>query len=591
MPANYSSNKPRVPVPFEGIQVNFCKNMDCSHFGNEASTKAQKKGRGHHSGDGYVISNMERQRYRIKCKRCGQYSTLKSNKGIYEEIARISAYLDPDDKNLSCPDPDCPNHGKDVNAFKKLYQKNGWTSAKSRRYICKACEKSFSRNNRPTARQRIVYKNRAIFVSILNKVPFKRICETEGIGMQTIYDKIEFFHAQCLAFAAHRERQLAEKIVLERAYIASDRQDFIVNWTNTNDKRNVVLKAIASAEIKTGYVFGMNVNFDPSLDPAVVKELAEQEGDVKEDMAYRQFARVWLESDHGATCRARKHKEPILLGGLDLDIEERYKEALTRPEIEASDDPDTTMRLPYYGMQIHEEYTLYGHFFFLKRLLGNVGKVRFFLDQDSGIRAACLSAFKDEVMSATCDAFFVRINKDLNVHQKMKLCADYKRDMEEARERYPDLTDKSIRLLRIADEMERLKSIGRWDDRWLTYPFPDASEPEKAVCYLTNRNDYEEMHMAHLYHMASLHSIDSYFNQVRSRISCLQHSSMSQSNTGRRWYGNQPYNPAIVQKLLDMFRVYYNYCLKSKKDKLTPAMRIGLARAPIPAEDILNFTS
>jgi hypothetical protein len=37
---------------------------------------------------------------------------------------------------------------------------------------------------------------------------------------------------------------------------------------------------------------------------------------------------------------------------------------------------------------------MYGCFFFLKRLLGNVQKWRFFLDQDPGLRAACLAAFR-----------------------------------------------------------------------------------------------------------------------------------------------------------------------------------------------------
>lgn len=591
MPTDYSSNNSRVPTPHEGIQVNFCKNTECGHFGVEASTDPQKKGRGNFSKDGYVINTKNGQRDRIICSECGRYSTLKSNRGVYEECARISTYLNTDAQTGSCPVPTCANHVVDVSEGKGFYQKYGYTDTGSQRYRCKECKKAFSVSDRPTARQRIVYKNKSIFKAILNLSPFKRICETEGISMQTIYDKIEFFHAQSLAFVGHRERQLAERILLKRAYIASDRQNFIVNWVNTTDKRNIVVKAIASTEMKTGYVFGMHTNFDPSLDPSTVKELVRKNGDIDNDMAYREFARVWLDIDHKAPFREKKKKrEPIPLGGLDCDIKERYAEALTRPEIEASDDPDPTVRLPYYGMQIHEEYTLYGHFFFLKRLLANVEKVRFFLDQDSGIRAACLSAFKAEVKSGACDAFFVRINKDLNVHQKLKLCADYKKEMEEARAMYPYLPDKSIRLLRISDEMKRLTTIGRWEDRWLTYPFPDMSEPEKSVCYLTNRNDYDVMHLASLYHMASLHAIDSYFNQVRSRVSCLQHSSTSQSNTGRRWYGKQPYNPALVQKLLDMLRVYHNYCLIGEKDKKTPAMRIGLARAPIGVEDILNFS-
>lgn len=592
MPANYSCNNPRVPLPFEGIQVNFCKNIECGHFGKEASTEPQKKGRGHHSTDGYIIGNKGGQRVRIECKSCAQYSSLKSNKGIHEEFARISSYLEIDNKSVSCPNNNCENNGIDISEGKRFYRKHGRTRANARRWLCKSCGQTFSSNPRPTARQRIFYKNKAIFVSILNKVPFKRICETEGISMQTIYNKIDFFHSQCQSFIAYRERQFAENVNLERAYIASDRQEFIVNWTDTRDKRNVLLKAIASAEMKTGYVFGMHVNFDPSQDPDAVNLLAQENGDADKDMAYRSLARLWLEIDHRVVCRARKWKNgPIPLGGLDQDIEERYREALTRPEIEASDDPDPSARLPYYGMQVHEEYTLYGHFFFLRRLLANIDKVRFFLDQDSGIRAACLSAFKDEVVGGTCDAFYVRINKDLKNHEKLKLCAEYKKEMEEARGAYPYLSDTSIRLLRISEEMKRLKTIGRWEDRWLEYPFPDGSEPEKKVCYLTNRGDYDEMHLAKLYHMASLHAVDSYFNQVRSRISCLQRSSNSQSNTGRRWYGNQPYNPAIVQKLLDMFRVYHNYCLRSSKDKKTPAMRIGLARGPIGVEDVLNFTT
>jgi hypothetical protein len=421
-------------------------------------------------------------------------------------------------------------------------------------------------------------------------VPFKRICETEDIAMQTIYRKIDFFHNQCQAFVGQRERQLIDKLCLERVYIASDRQEFIVNWAHTTDKRNIILKAIASAEMRSGYIFGMHTNFDPFLDHHEVRKSAEEIEDHLKDPAFRRFARVWMEVDRQGTPRARKlENDPVPLGALESSIEQRYLETLKRPEIEASDDPDISARLPYRGLQIREEYTLYGHFFFLQKLLKNAGKVRFFLDQDTGIRAACLSAFKDEVRTAKCDAFYVSINKDLTNNEKLGRCAEGKRKMEEIKDMYPHLTDREIRILGITEEMKRMKTIGRWSDRWLKYPFPDKSEPEKAVCYLTNRNDYDETHMANLYHMASLKAIDSYFNQIRTRISCLQHSKYSSSNTGRRWYGYQPYNPALVQKLLDMMRVYYNYSLKSKIDKKTPAMRLGLARGPISVEDILNF--
>ena len=65
---------------------------------------------------------------------------------------------------------------------------------------------------------------------------------------------------------------------------------------------------------------------------------------------------------------------------------------MAREDIEDFEVPDRTTQLPDAGMQIHAEYTLYGHFFLLQRLFSGVEKIRFFLDQDAGMRAACLGA-------------------------------------------------------------------------------------------------------------------------------------------------------------------------------------------------------
>ena len=48
------------------------------------------------------------------------------------------------------------------------------------------------------------------------------------------------------------------------------------------------------------------------------------------------------------------------------------------------------------------------------------------------------------------------------------------------------------------------------------------------------------------------------------------------------------YKPENLIKTLEIFRVYYNYC-KVGEDKKTPAMRLGLAEAPIKPEDILYY--
>jgi endonuclease YncB( thermonuclease family) len=65
--------------------------------------------------------------------------------------------------------------------------------------------------------------------------------------------------------------------------------------------------------------------------------------------------------------------------------------------------------------------------------------------------------------------------------------------------------------------------------------------------------------LAWLYNKASLHAIDRFFMQVRRRLSLLKRPISSSANLGRRWFGYGPCKPAMVGKLLDIFRVFYNF--------------------------------
>ncbi|MCK4623184.1 MAG: hypothetical protein KAT62_13325 [Desulfuromonadales bacterium] len=137
--------------------------------------------------------------------------------------------------------------------------------------------------------------------------------------------------------------------------------------------------------------------------------------------------------------------------------------------------------------------------------------------------------------------------------------------------------------------MKSLVDIGPWHDRWLIYPFPDMSEPEKAICWLTDLKDhiYGEEQLARLYARATLHGIDRFFMQVRRRLSLLERPISSAGSEGRKWHGYSAYNPAMVGKLLGIFRVFYNY-VAIGEDKKTPAMRIQIAKTPIPINEIIQ---
>jgi len=139
--------------------------------------------------------------------------------------------------------------------------------------------------------------------------------------------------------------------------------------------------------------------------------------------------------------------------------------------------------------------------------------------------------------------------------------------------------DRDLRHIVIKERLNELVNIGNWQDRWLFYPFPDMSEPEKAICWMTDLRDrsYDDDHLAWLYSKGTLHGIGRFFMQVRRRLSFLESPIASSSSDGRRWFGYSPYNPVMVGKLLDIFRVFYNYA-EPGADKQTPAMRLEVCR-------------
>jgi transposase-like protein len=522
----------------------------------------------------------------LKCHACGEYPPLKSNQGIAEERERLGAYLSVPPEP-SCPDVDCANHGIGISTGSPHYRSYGTTRSGSKRYRCNACTKTFAVGY-STVGQKQPHKNRLIFQLLMNKTPFRRLCEIADIAHGTLYPKLDFLHHQCLAFAGHRERRLLQGFSIPRLYLGVDRQDYVVNWTQREDKRNVQLTAVGSADNATRYVFGMHLNFDPEVEAGVIEHETATLGDCERQMPFRRHARLWLASDYAAARQRAENAPSGADGTLNGAVAARYQDTQSRSDVEVFEEPGRTTQLPKTGMQVHAEYTLYGHCFLLRELSVGAEKVRLFLDQDSGMRAAVLGAFAERVTERTADAFYVRINKDMTVDERKHALKVSRERFRALEEEHPELDRQALRLLIIKEALADMSVIGHWKDRWLTHPFPSMSEPEKAVCYLTDYDDYDEDHLAWLYNKASLRAIDAFFMQVRRRLSLLERPIATASNNRRLWHGYSAYNPRSIVKLLEMFRVFYNYVLIGM-DKQTPAMRLGLAKGRVSLEDIIYF--
>ncbi len=604
-----SKDLPRVPLKHEGIQVNFCKNPQCANFGVAASTSKQPRGPGAkvRGADAYRISGKARGENItapvLVCAKCGEQPPIKNNKGIYDEKARFLAYLNVEEP--SCPNKECTNHGIGISQKKRRYHSHSEIASDSKRYRCLACRKTFTvrQNVKPTARHILPHKNSEVYNMLVNNVPMRRICKIAGIHPKVLYGKIRFIHRQTKAFVANRERRLLTgELPIEKLYLSVDRQDHTINWGRRNDKRQTTFHALGTADNDSSYVFAIHLNYDPSLRPEIVEAETIQNNDYLQHPPFREHARLWLQGDYtpAITIKAKElalriddEKKPLI-----AEIAETYDLLSVRKDVESFDSPALYTKFPAKGMQVHAEYTLYGHFFFLSEMLQHVKKIRFFLDQESGIRAACLAAFQERILERECDAFYVKINKRMTNDEKEKAMRDVRRSVEAlGRELFgesynpddpngPSFT--SLRRILIERAIPNSRPLGPWRDMWVEVPSRIKSEPEKQVCHLTSFNDYDVDHLAALLDLTSLHGIDRFFAQIRHSLSLLGRATSSASNSGRRWFQKNPYNPEIAAMILDIFRVHYNY-MEPGKDKKTPAMRLGLANAPIRLTDILNY--
>ncbi|MCT4534698.1 hypothetical protein [Halodesulfovibrio sp.] len=569
----------RVPLEFNGIQINCCKNPFCENFGKPALTTPVTKGRPKAGSkrivDSYTIKGAGRKAPVLFCNKCRKSTTIKSNQAISEELDRIRPVF----PIKGCPTNGCANANNHVE-FSGCYQKIGKTSSGYQRYKCKLCKKTFS-FGKTIRRQKKSYKNKEIFLDLVNQNCFRGMRVLNDLPSLTLSRKIDFIHSQCLKFSAAREARLPN-MPFKKIEISTDRQDYIVNWNNRHRKKNTVFQGICSADNESNYVFAANVNFDPSLVLSDITAAANEAGDCDVTAPFKRYARLWTENDYQERIQ---YKEPEIG---ETDETQNVLHQLTIKH--KSEDPEivevltASAQLPINGVQVHAEYTMHAHFFYLKEMLGHAGNITFYLDDDSGINAAFTAAFIDEIASNKADGFFVKFRKG----QTRSVRENY---INENRSKYK----KFIQAHGLKDDFKASLLMAKYNmtvidpenNEW-EHPVGTAGEPYKTVIHLFPDHSNMSDELAVKYLQANMRGVDRFFLNVRNKLSPLVRGIDTASHSNGKWHGKCPYNPQVVQKYLDIYRTYYNYVPKLDK-KTTPAMRIGLAKGPVTIEDILYF--
>lgn len=607
--AKFSSAGLRAPGAFEGLNVNFCKNPKCANFGVPETAHRARRARGTLPAPGdYTLVAAGKGKPLLKCSLCSETLPMRSNQGVHEELQRVMTYLAGSD-GPACPTETCSLFGVPLAIAGDGYVQRGMTAAGTQRYLCNVCLKTFSAAGKSTKKQRMPHKNREVFALLISQMAIRRMAWVTQLDRQSVYGKIGFLHRQCVAFCADREQKLA-RMTLPKLYLATDRQTLAVNWTKRKDRRNIMLQAIATADLKSGYVFGMDLNFDPGPCPEDVELQAAAIGDPSKAQAYRRFARLWLQADYAAAVvesAGRKAGKKAKVGAYEPDplgaeIQEQYEDAEIREDVEEVILKDRAEKLPATGVEVHDQYTVYAHFLMLERLVGHAPKVRCFMDQDSGFRAAFMAAFHRQIKERLADGWFVKIMKESTIDQKDAAVAKAKKrygdTLAALKAGKPEIKQYDVEVHMTLEEMGRMATVGKWGDRWVTHPVPNKAEPDKRLCWLTDidepetdkdKRDDQLLHAARLYLRGSLHAVDRFFMQVRRSVRLAERPIASASSDRRMWHGYAAYQPRNLAMVLTLFKVAYNYCLTDSKGQ-TPAMKLGLAKGPVALEDIIYFS-
>ena len=603
-------SRPRVPlaatIDLPGvqrtIQVNHCKMPDCSNFGIPARTKHGKTGPSADRDMRYKVHSTNKGTTpAIRCKVCLDMPPIKSNASIVAEVERLAAEsgIWSVEESTACHNAECENHAHPIALHPTEYRKRGKPkSGKGQYYECKRCR----RRTLVSDPVRLLDGNRRHAVDLLGRIANKSPVRgsIRGARLKSIpayYRIVDFLHRRCRAYSGAVDRALIDgRLKLpEDMNIQADAQVYQLNWVSRLDRRNVELSTYSSVHSESRFVLGMHCNFDGRVDPFEINAEAARNGDLGIPEAFRKHGHYWLAGDELGAGRAMARRDERARVGLLTQIQELYAAAETRKDVENIELQvlDTTFSTPFLsrGLQVHMPYTAYAHWFLLYRILDGAGvkQVQANMDIDSMGRAAFLSAFAEEVKRGDAHLFFVNYTKYQTIDERERILKESKKARAVFRQTLPASVRKDAkevdRRMMMARIEERQKH-GKWDDEWVMHPLPTLNEPHKAMSWLTPDPDLDERRKAELFLRSGLARIDNVFQKTRRLFNALERPVGTSSGHNKVWHGYAPYNPAMLEKYVTIFRAVNNFVFVGDDGK-TPAMRLGFAKQPLDFEDIV----
>jgi len=483
-----------------------------------------------------------------------------------------------------CQNPECINHGLQIDLSPSSYSSFGTTAKGDPRYQCKNCKKTFS-VGKPNRRHKTTDNTTAILKALVNKVPLSRICELYDVSLKQIHGKIDFLYRQCVAFSHEREKRLAQCFRGRSAYFATDIQTILVNWPVKSRRGTVPLLHMATVHKFSQFVVAATVDYDPSVSPDELEDWMGDYGDFELPRSMRTFARLWARSEYQDSLL---RSQGTLFSKDDLAVAGK-------------------LHLPGRGCRVRGDAFKYAHMMKVKKLIGeSFWKANYCLDDEAGLAATVSALNVGLIKAGRVNVAEISFKKGLSNDERQRLATEGRKlftaalsaeaeNIFQVKEDFPNLSEFQVLTLILLwknyRELPPRIRAERFAKEGVPWPFHTKAEPLKTIRLKTDLDDLGWNGLARFFANATIHPVDAYFNFARRRVAGFERGIPTSSNEQRIWHAYSYYNPEMVPKMAEILRFYYNYMLALPQNgNQTPAMRLGLAKGKIYARDLIAYT-
>ncbi|MBU2361183.1 MAG: hypothetical protein KKB02_20000, partial [Alphaproteobacteria bacterium] len=343
---------------------------------------------------------------------------------------------------------------------------------------------------KPARRHKRSDKNRLVFQVLCNGLSLSKIAKITEMSYRDIYARIDFFYDQVRSFTAKREYFSQVDFREMGSRFATDSQTLAINWQTRRPRTPVMVQHLCTTHARSGFIMEASIQFDPSMTMGEAEIISSESNEEDISLAFREHARVWTKTEFEAhlakLLKAKKITE------------------------------DDFYQLPHDGCLVRYDILQFAHALRLRDHLGDTeAPLVLVMDDDRGLQQAFLSAFAPEVKAGRADVAVVSFDKGMTNDMRNCVVAKGRTDLCAA----TGLTPSELNLIPseyfadIVDQEVAVKIIGEDLRTGYQYPFSSKSEPHKRVKLLTDNPDKSYRSKARLSRLATLRSVDSYFQK------------------------------------------------------------------------------